>query len=164
MNSIPTAEALRRGDSQRHAVFSSFAQSPSAPLRLCGGHRLVCPKADMPRRELEYFFGALRFHAPAVPGWVGHSAGALKPPALFPAGRTDRRADRRAGLCADVVLLAEDAGGAAGDGGDGAVTGAFHEDWADMVDGFGGGTSRERTLEIMKDSRIGSYGAIALVR
>jgi adenosylcobinamide-GDP ribazoletransferase len=44
------------------------------------------------------------------------------------------------------------------------VTGAFHEDgWADMVDGFGGGWTRERTLEIMKDSRIGSYGAIALV-
>jgi adenosylcobinamide-GDP ribazoletransferase len=32
-----------------------------------------------------------------------------------------------------------------------------------MVDGFGGGWTRERTLEIMKDSRIGSYGAIALV-
>ena len=44
------------------------------------------------------------------------------------------------------------------------ATGAFHEDgWADMVDGFGGGWTRERTLEIMKDSRIGSFGAIALV-
>ena len=32
-----------------------------------------------------------------------------------------------------------------------------------MVDGFGGGWTRERTLEIMKDSRIGSFGAIALV-
>jgi adenosylcobinamide-GDP ribazoletransferase len=44
-----------------------------------------------------------------------------------------------------------------------AVTGAFHEDGlADTVDGFGGGRTRERKLEIMRDSRIGSYGAAAL--
>lgn len=44
------------------------------------------------------------------------------------------------------------------------VTGAFHEDgFADMVDGFGGGWSREKILDIMKDSRLGTYGAIALV-
>jgi adenosylcobinamide-GDP ribazoletransferase len=43
------------------------------------------------------------------------------------------------------------------------VTGAFHEDGlADTVDGFGGGKTRERKLEIMRDSRIGSYGAAAL--
>jgi adenosylcobinamide-GDP ribazoletransferase len=43
------------------------------------------------------------------------------------------------------------------------VTGAFHEDGlADTVDGFGGGKTRERKLEIMRDSRIGSYGAVAL--
>lgn len=45
-----------------------------------------------------------------------------------------------------------------------AVTGAFHEDGlADTADGFGGGWSRARKLEIMKDSRLGSYGAAALV-
>ncbi|MBM3387083.1 MAG: adenosylcobinamide-GDP ribazoletransferase [Betaproteobacteria bacterium] len=44
------------------------------------------------------------------------------------------------------------------------LTGAFHEDGlADTADGLGGAVSRERALEIMKDSRIGSYGAIALV-
>jgi adenosylcobinamide-GDP ribazoletransferase len=44
------------------------------------------------------------------------------------------------------------------------VTGAFHEDGlADTADGFGGGTTPERRLEIMKDSRIGSYGGAALV-
>lgn len=43
-------------------------------------------------------------------------------------------------------------------------TGAFHEDGlADCADAFGGGYSRERVLEIMRDSRIGSFGAIALV-
>lgn len=41
------------------------------------------------------------------------------------------------------------------------LTGAFHEDgFADMCDGFGGGMTRERVMEIMKDSRIGTYGAV----
>ena len=44
------------------------------------------------------------------------------------------------------------------------VTGALHEDgFADFFDGFGGGTTRERTLEIMKDSHIGTYGVLALI-
>lgn len=44
------------------------------------------------------------------------------------------------------------------------LTGAFHEDGlADLADGLGGSYQRERALEIMKDSRIGSFGAIALV-
>ncbi|WP_137916983.1 adenosylcobinamide-GDP ribazoletransferase [Hydrogenophaga sp. 2FB] len=44
------------------------------------------------------------------------------------------------------------------------LTGAFHEDGlADLSDGLGGSAQRERALDIMKDSRIGSYGAIALV-
>lgn len=44
------------------------------------------------------------------------------------------------------------------------VTGALHEDGlADIADGFGGGATRERKLEIMKDSSIGAFGAVALV-
>lgn len=44
------------------------------------------------------------------------------------------------------------------------LTGAFHEDgWADVCDGFGGGYTRERVMEIMRDSRIGAFGAIGLV-
>jgi adenosylcobinamide-GDP ribazoletransferase len=44
------------------------------------------------------------------------------------------------------------------------LTGALHEDgWADVCDGFGGGTSAERTLDIMRDSRIGAFGAIGVV-
>lgn len=43
------------------------------------------------------------------------------------------------------------------------VTGGLHEDGlADLADGFGGGRTRDRVLEIMRDSRIGSYGAIAI--
>ncbi|MEZ8100980.1 adenosylcobinamide-GDP ribazoletransferase [Vibrio bivalvicida] len=44
------------------------------------------------------------------------------------------------------------------------LTGAFHEDGlTDMADGIGGGMTIERRLTIMKDSRIGTYGASALV-
>ena len=44
------------------------------------------------------------------------------------------------------------------------LTGGLHEDGvADVADGFGGGRDRERKLEIMRDSRVGSYGALSLV-
>lgn len=44
------------------------------------------------------------------------------------------------------------------------LTGGFHEDGlADVADGLGGSSSRERALEIMKDSRVGAFGAMALV-
>ncbi|WP_292057113.1 adenosylcobinamide-GDP ribazoletransferase, partial [Brevundimonas sp. UBA5936] len=44
-----------------------------------------------------------------------------------------------------------------------ALTGGFHEDGlADTADGLGGGQTRARRLEIMKDSRLGSYGALTL--
>ena len=44
------------------------------------------------------------------------------------------------------------------------LTGALHEDGlADFCDGFGGGTSRDRILLIMKDSHIGTYGVLGLI-
>ena len=44
------------------------------------------------------------------------------------------------------------------------ITGALHEDGlADTVDGFWGGYTRERKLEIMRDSTIGTYGVLALI-
>lgn len=44
------------------------------------------------------------------------------------------------------------------------ITGALHEDGlADFCDGFGGGTSKEKILSIMKDSHIGTYGVLGLV-
>jgi len=54
-----------------------------------------------------------------------------------------------AGLALAVLILA---------------TGALHEDgFADCCDGLGGGANRDKALEIMRDSRIGAYGAIGLV-
>src|SRR5690348_459316 len=45
-----------------------------------------------------------------------------------------------------------------------ALTGALHEDGlADAMDGLGGGHTRERALEIMKDPRIGAFGALSLM-
>lgn len=44
------------------------------------------------------------------------------------------------------------------------VTGGFHEDGlADTIDGLGGGQTRARRLAIMKDSRVGTYGVLALI-
>lgn len=43
------------------------------------------------------------------------------------------------------------------------TTGAFHEDgFADVCDGLGGGWTKEKILSIMKDSRLGTYGAVGL--
>ncbi|MBS2097319.1 adenosylcobinamide-GDP ribazoletransferase [Carboxylicivirga linearis] len=44
------------------------------------------------------------------------------------------------------------------------LTGAFHEDgFADVCDAFGGGWTKEKILVIMKDSRVGAYGAIGII-
>lgn len=44
------------------------------------------------------------------------------------------------------------------------LTGALHEDgFADCADGFGGGRDKDAKLAIMRDSRIGAYGALALL-
>lgn len=119
----------------------------------------------MLRRELEYFFGAIRFFTRLpVPAWVGHSAEALNRSArYFPAVGLIV-----GGLGALVylgavyfwppvvaVLLSMAATIYA--------TGAFHEDGlSDTVDGLGGGWEKLRILEIMKDSRVGSYGVVAM--
>jgi adenosylcobinamide-GDP ribazoletransferase len=66
-----------------------------------------------------------------------------------------------AGLC---FILPPPVAAAVALGVEALATGAFHEDaLADFADAFGGGTSRERTLDILKDSRIGAYGAVALI-
>jgi adenosylcobinamide-GDP ribazoletransferase len=44
------------------------------------------------------------------------------------------------------------------------TTGAFHEDgFGDVCDGFGGGWTKEKILDIMKDSRVGVYGVVGLI-
>lgn len=120
----------------------------------------------MLRRELEYFFGAIRFFTRLpVPAWVGHSTEALNRSArYFPAvgllvGGIGALVYLGAAFLWPqpvAVLLSMAATIFA--------TGAFHEDGlADTVDGLGGGWDKLRILEIMKDSRVGSYGVVAMV-
>ena len=120
----------------------------------------------MLKLELEYFFGAIRFFTRLpVPAWVGHSSDALERSSrYFPAvglivgglaaivfAATSLVWPKTLAVLASMAITLY-------------LTGVFHEDgWADMVDGFGGGWGKTRILEIMKDSRIGSFGAVALV-
>jgi adenosylcobinamide-GDP ribazoletransferase len=119
----------------------------------------------MLRREAEYFFGAVRFFTRLpVPAWVGHSQDALDRAArYFPlvgvlVGALGGLTFLLAALVlpVSIAILFSMAATLL-------VTGAFHEDGlADAADGFGGGWTREQVLMIMKDSRLGSYGAIAV--
>ena len=82
------------------------------------------------------WFPAVGVVTGAVMAAIWLAAGALWPPALA------------AALAVAAGLL---------------LTGAFHEDgFADACDGLGGGTDRDRALEIMRDSRLGTYGAAGL--
>ena len=118
------------------------------------------------RNELEYFLGAIRFFTRLpVPAWVGHSSEALERSSrYFPAVGliVGGIAALVFFLCSflwpkTLAVLASMAITLY-------LTGAFHEDgWSDMVDGFGGGWEKTQILAIMKDSRIGSFGAVALV-
>lgn len=117
------------------------------------------------RRELEYFFAALRFFTrlPA-PAWVGHSAEQLNHAArYFPLVGVFVGALGAGVTLAAAQLLPIAIAVLLGMAATLLATGAFHEDGlADSIDGFGGGWTREDVLSIMKDSRIGSYGAIGI--
>lgn len=118
------------------------------------------------RSEIEYFFGAIRFFTRLpVPAWVGHSSEALERSSrYFPAvglivGGIAALVFALASFFWPKTLAVLSAMAITLH-----VTGAFHEDgWSDMVDGFGGGWEKSQILAIMKDSRIGSFGAVALV-
>lgn len=120
----------------------------------------------MVKRELKIFFTALMFFSRIpCPKWVGHSEADLN--------KSTRYFPLIGWICGGVcfltlylsllvfpveisVILSMISGVL--------LTGAFHEDgFADVCDGFGGGWNRHKILEIMKDSRIGVYGAIGLV-
>ncbi len=117
------------------------------------------------RQEAEAFFGAVRFFTRLpVPAWVGHSQEALDRAArYFPlvgilVGVLGGLTFFLVALVLPVSLALLFSMAATL-----LVTGAFHEDGlADAVDGFGGGWTKQQVLAIMKDSRIGSYGALAV--
>ncbi len=115
---------------------------------------------------LRLFLTAIQFFTRLpVPGWVGHSAGQLEQAARYlplVGSVVGALAAAVLWMMAQVlplplaVVLSIIAGIL--------ITGAFHEDGlADFADGFGGGHTPEKVLAIMKDSRTGAYGVIALV-
>ena len=119
----------------------------------------------MIRREIEYFFAALRFFTRLpVPAWVGHSSEQLNHAArYFPLVGVIIGAIGAAVTLAALRLWPAPLAVLLGMAATLLATGAFHEDGlADSIDGFGGGWTREQMLTIMKDSRIGSYGAIGI--
>lgn len=119
----------------------------------------------MIKREGEYFFAALRFFTRLpVPGWVGHSAEQLNHAARwFPAVGLIVGAIGAGVTLAALQFWPVQIAVLLGMAATLLATGAFHEDGlADSIDGFGGGWTREQALAIMKDSRIGSYGAIGI--
>ena len=125
------------------------------PMRLVGGCLY----------QLRLFFIALQFFTRIpIPRWVGFEADWLQHAArYFPAVGWVVAAVTAATYALSAwlwpqtvaVLLSTCAGIY--------LTGAFHEDgFADVCDGFGGGSTPQRVLEIMKDSRVGAFGAIGI--
>ena len=118
-----------------------------------------------PREQLRAFFTALMFLTRVpCPRWVGHTPDLLaRSTTWFPAvgllvGLCGALVYRGAALGWPPLVAATLAVGATV-----WLTGAFHEDaLADACDGFGGGWEPDQVLAIMKDSRIGSYGAVGL--
>ncbi|TAL97656.1 MAG: adenosylcobinamide-GDP ribazoletransferase [Paraburkholderia sp.] len=119
-----------------------------------------------PLAELRYFFTALGYFTRVpVPRWVGY-----EPHYLNAAARYFPLVGALVGALGAVVYLAAlhvfPVGVAVllSMAATLLVTGAFHEDGlADCIDAFGGGYTRDDVLRIMHDSRIGAFGAIALV-
>jgi len=117
-------------------------------------------------RELRLALRAWGFFTRApVPDWVwGEDAD------FAPSMRWFALAGAAVGLLAGIVFALASAVGAPGLAAaalaliaSALLTGALHEDgWADVADGLGGGATRERALEIMRDSRVGAFGALAL--
>lgn len=119
----------------------------------------------MIRAELESFLGAVRFFTRLpVPAWVGHSAEGLNRSArYFPAVGLLIGGLAAATFWLAALVLPKSIAVLAAMGITLLATGAFHEDGlSDAADGIGGGWEKRRILEIMKDSRVGSYGVVAL--
>jgi adenosylcobinamide-GDP ribazoletransferase len=116
------------------------------------------------KKEVQIFLTAVMFYTRIpVPGWIDHSEHLLnKATKYFPligfiVGGFTAALFWGAHLIlpASIAILISMIAGIL-------LTGAFHEDgFADFVDAFGGGWTKEKILAIMKDSRIGVYGAIA---
>lgn len=116
--------------------------------------------------QIRLFFTALQFFTRLpIPRWVGFEADWLNHAArYFPLVGVVVAAIGGTTYALAAVLLPAPIAAVLATAATIYATGAFHEDgFADLCDGFGGGTTPQRVLEIMKDSRIGAYGAIGVL-
>jgi len=121
----------------------TFWQRPWAPLLLAVALLTRCPVPAWAHRG-----GAAIPQAFALFPWVGLMLGAVAGGVWFLARFAGLPPLVAAGVTIGLLCW---------------MTGALHEDGlADCADGFGGGRDRARKLDIMRDSRLGSYGVIAL--
>lgn len=121
---------------------SLHARALSRDIAACIGFYTRLPVPDM--GDYPRDFAAAQWAAPVAGAVVGFSVG------------VSMWAGLALGVPATVAAAAALAAGLA-------LTGALHEDGlADVADGFGGGRNRAAKLDIMRDSRLGSYGALAL--
>jgi adenosylcobinamide-GDP ribazoletransferase len=117
-------------------------------------------------QQVRLFFIALQFFTRLpIPAWVGFEANWLQHASrYFPLVGCVVAAIAAAVYVAAALVLPAPVAAVLSTAASIYLTGAFHEDgFADTCDGLGGGLTRERVLEIMKDSRIGAYGAIGIV-
>ncbi|WP_322405566.1 adenosylcobinamide-GDP ribazoletransferase [Massilia luteola] len=117
-------------------------------------------------RQLRLFFIALQFFTRLpIPAWVGFDASWLQHASrYFPLVGVVVAAIAAAVYYAGALVLPAPVAAVLSTAASIWITGAFHEDgFADTCDGLGGGMTKERALEIMKDSRVGAYGAIGIM-
>jgi adenosylcobinamide-GDP ribazoletransferase len=117
-------------------------------------------------QQVRLFFIALQFFTRLpIPAWVGFEASWLQHASrYFPLVGCVVAAVAAAVYVAAALVLPAPVAAVVSTAASIYLTGAFHEDgFADTCDGLGGGMTRERALEIMKDSRVGAYGAIGIV-
>jgi len=116
--------------------------------------------------QIRLFFVALQFFTRLpIPAWVGFEASWLQHASrYFPLVGVVVAAIAAAVYAAAALVLPAPVAAVLSTAASIYITGAFHEDgFADTCDGLGGGMTKERALEIMKDSRVGAYGAIGIV-
>lgn len=118
------------------------ARRLAADIALC---LVFFTRLPLPRFEVEHSTFARAIWAAPVVGLVIALVGGI----VFALAVMALSAGSAAALALAAMMLA---------------TGCLHEDGlSDTADGFGGGRTQEKKLEIMRDSRIGTYGACALV-
>ena len=118
------------------------------------------------KEEIGVFFTAVMFYTRIpCPSWVDHSADYInKSVRYFPVIGWIIGTVSSLGFLCGAFLVSPLFGAVLFSAVSVWLTGAFHEDgFSDVCDGFGGGWTKEQILQIMKDSRVGTYAVVGLV-